>query len=224
MTRYLRQAPRRLMAFTLIEFIVVMALLAIVMAIAAPSLSNFFRGRKLSSEARRFVSLARFGQSRAVSDGTPMILWLDRTEGTYGLREQDGYSSASGAAVAGSSAQDLAIDSSRVRARVGHEAVDVKQPEFRLADDLRFQLTEGSQTNGRIVTIRFLPDGAIDEGSLRSLVIQQQPRSDPGQGKSESIWIVQSRDLSRYEIVDETSALDRLNSTEPTTLGGLYPR
>ncbi len=56
-------------AFTLIEFILVMGLLAVVIALSAPSLSNFFRGRKLESEARRFVSVTRYGQSRAVAEG-----------------------------------------------------------------------------------------------------------------------------------------------------------
>src|SRR5437667_3469223 len=61
-------------AFTLIELILVMALLVIVMAVSAPALSNFFRGRTLDSEARCFMSLTRYGQSRAVSEGIPMVL------------------------------------------------------------------------------------------------------------------------------------------------------
>ena len=62
--------------FTLIELILVMAVLAIVLAIIAPSLGNFFRGRTLDSEARRFVSLTRYAESRAVSEGSPMLLWM----------------------------------------------------------------------------------------------------------------------------------------------------
>src|SRR5689334_18148384 len=63
-SRSVHWRPKR--AFTLIELILVMALLAIVMAVSAPALSNFMRGRTLDSEARRFVSLTRYGQSRAV--------------------------------------------------------------------------------------------------------------------------------------------------------------
>lgn len=207
-----RRASAGVKAFTLIEFILVMALLMTVMAFAAPTLSNFFRGRKLSSEARRFVTLTRYGQSRAVSEGSPMILWLDQTEGSYGLRQEDS-----------NTARDLPVESERLRELSGYEGVNKRQPAFRLADDLRFSLTEGSQTNGRIVTIRFLPDGAMDEGSLRTLLIQQQPRPNARDPKPESVWIVQSRDQSRYEIVDETSALERL-ATQPQAAGGLYPR
>src|SRR5437667_286619 len=78
-------------AFTLIELILVMALLSIVLAVSAPALSNFFRGRNLDSEARRFVSLTRYAQSRAVSEGVPMIVWMDIRQGTYGLQQEPGY-------------------------------------------------------------------------------------------------------------------------------------
>src|ERR1041385_8604678 len=72
-------------AFTLIELILVMALLAIVLAISAPSLSRFFRSRSLDSEARRFMALTRAAQSRAVSEGVPMVLWLAAKEHAYCL-------------------------------------------------------------------------------------------------------------------------------------------
>src|SRR5262249_21799177 len=78
----------RTRGFTLIELMLVMALLAVVLAVSAPSLSKFFKGRTLDSEARRFVSLTRYGQSRAVSEGVPMMLWIDPKERTYGLQEE----------------------------------------------------------------------------------------------------------------------------------------
>src|SRR5438128_11617175 len=61
-------------AFTLIELILVMALLMIVLAVSAPSLQGFFKGRNLDSEARRILGLTKYGQSRAVSEGIPMLL------------------------------------------------------------------------------------------------------------------------------------------------------
>src|SRR6266496_4510628 len=80
-----RQGCRRSQGFTLIELIVVMMLLAIVLAISAPSLSRFFRSRSLESEARRFMALTRHAQSRAVSEGVPMVLWVETKERWYGL-------------------------------------------------------------------------------------------------------------------------------------------
>ncbi|MCX6930914.1 MAG: prepilin-type N-terminal cleavage/methylation domain-containing protein, partial [Verrucomicrobia bacterium] len=71
-----RFTPHAPSAFTLIELILVMALLTIVISLTAPSLSKFFRGRTLDSEARRLLALTRSGQSRAVSEGMPMDLWV----------------------------------------------------------------------------------------------------------------------------------------------------
>src|SRR5215813_10242713 len=58
-------------AFTMIELILVMTILTIAVALTAPSLANFFRGRALESEARRLLALSRQGQNRAVSEGIP---------------------------------------------------------------------------------------------------------------------------------------------------------
>lgn len=83
--------PRRRAAFTLVELIAVMALLVTVVAIAAPSLAGFFRGRAVDAEARRLMSLTRLGQSRAAAEGIPMILWLDLKQRSYGLEADSSY-------------------------------------------------------------------------------------------------------------------------------------
>src|ERR1043165_5754575 len=80
------------LGFTLIELILVMALLGIVIGVSAPALSNFFRGRNLDNEGRRFVALSRYAQSRAVSEGVPMVLWINMRQGTYGAEQEPGYS------------------------------------------------------------------------------------------------------------------------------------
>src|ERR1039458_7808996 len=78
-------------AFTLIELILVMALLTIVISLTAPSLSRFFRGRTLDSEARRLLAMTRSGQSRAVSEGMPMDLWVDAAQGAFGLEAEPSF-------------------------------------------------------------------------------------------------------------------------------------
>src|SRR5882724_7275760 len=71
-------------AFTLIELILIMSLLVIITSITLPTMSKFIRGRALDSEARRMLALMHATQSRAVSEGMPMMLWLDEKAGTYG--------------------------------------------------------------------------------------------------------------------------------------------
>jgi len=52
--------------FTLIELILIMALLVIITSIALPTMSKFIRGRALDAEARRMFALMHAAQSRAV--------------------------------------------------------------------------------------------------------------------------------------------------------------
>src|SRR5580692_3371182 len=82
----LRRPPVR--AFTLIELIVVMVLLAIAAALVAPHMASFYRGRSLNSEARRMLALTHYGQSRAVAEGVPVLLWINSANSTYGLVTQ----------------------------------------------------------------------------------------------------------------------------------------
>src|ERR1035441_9122537 len=85
--------------FTLIELILVMALLTIVISLTAPKLSRFFHGRTLDSEARRLLALTRSGQSRAVSEGVPMDLWVDAELGRFGLEAEPSYETSDSKAV-----------------------------------------------------------------------------------------------------------------------------
>src|ERR1039458_10120136 len=86
--RFALQAPR---GFTLIELILVMSLLTVVISLTAPRLSRFFHGRTLDSEARRLLALTMSGQSRAVSEGIPMDLWVDTEQGRFGLEAEPSY-------------------------------------------------------------------------------------------------------------------------------------
>src|ERR1041385_1056727 len=97
-------------AFTLIELMIVMALLLIVVSVAFPSLKNFFRGRNLDSEARRVLSLTRYAQSRAISEGVPMVLWIDARQRTYGLQAQTGYTVTDSKAIEYDLAEGLEIE------------------------------------------------------------------------------------------------------------------
>ncbi len=126
-------------AFTLIELILVMTILTVVISVSAPSLAAFFHGRSLDSEARRLLALTRHGQSRAVSEGVPMVLWLDAPGGSYGLEEDQSY-----------------------------DERDPKAVEYTLDKELRIEVSNPAVqgTNRlRLPALRFLPDGSIDESS-----------------------------------------------------------
>jgi prepilin-type N-terminal cleavage/methylation domain-containing protein len=185
--------PKCRQAFTLVELILVMTLLAVVMALSAPTLSQFFRGRTLDSEARRFLSLTHYAQSRAVSEGVPMILWIDLEEGIYGLEEEPGYTEGDMQAVEFELGKDLRVE------LIDSPARDLGGTGF-ASGGLNASGGFGSgglgldRFGGQVVRIRFLPDGTISETSPKDLLIWE--------GESHSVWIAQSRYGTHYAIQD----------------------
>ena len=142
--------------FTLIELILVMTILTIAVSITAPSLANFFRGRALESEARRLLSLTRQGQSRAVSEGIPMDLWIDTSQGNFGLEAEPSYETTDPRAV------QLAFDPG-IQVEVASTA-----PAQGLSVELPTSLADAAtvkSSHPNLPTIRFLPDGSISETS-----------------------------------------------------------
>lgn len=142
-TGKLNERARRC-AFTLIELILVMALLVVAVAIVAPRMTDFVRGRALDSEARRLMALMHAGQSRAVSEGMPMVLWFDEKQNSCGLEEETPPKGGD------PNAEDLTIS----------EYVQVAP------------ITTGSLSATRfnnLPAIRFLPDGTIDENSPQTV-------------------------------------------------------
>jgi Tfp pilus assembly protein FimT len=151
-----------------------MAMLVVVLSVASPSLSMFFRGRALDAEAKRFLGLTRYGQSRAVSEGIPMILWLDEEERTYGLEAEPSY-----------------IDE------------DAKALVFELHDEVQLEVklpvaTRNSASAQRLSSpgylelIRFTPDGFLSERSPDWIVFRQS--------EDDAIWLGPSRNRLNYEV------------------------
>jgi prepilin-type N-terminal cleavage/methylation domain-containing protein len=173
--------------FTLIELILVMALLTIVISLTAPKLSRFFHGRTLDSEARRLLALTRSGQSRAVSEGIPMDLWMDPEQGAFGLEAEPSYDTSDPKAV------DFALDGGLQLEVVNKTVVAVStttamgsQPAS-IASVPRVKLVHAG-----LPTIRFLPDGSLGEASPQMFHLTS---SDGG-----SLWLAQARDGVSYEI------------------------
>jgi Tfp pilus assembly protein FimT len=133
--------PRIQWAFTLIELVLVMALLVVAVCMVAPRLSDFVRGRAIDSEARRLLALTDAGESRAVSEGMPMVLWFNAKQNTCGLE-----------------------------AETPPKGGDTKAENISISDSVTITpVSTGSgssaTTFNHLPAIRFLPDGTVDEGS-----------------------------------------------------------
>ena len=131
-------------AFTLVELILVLALLVIITSLVAPAMAGFVRGRALDSEARRLFALIHAGQSRAVSEGMPAVLWIDVKNNSYGLETE------TPGANGDPKAENLSVD-----------------------ETLRIAVINAGGSGTTMLhglpVIRFLPDGTIDENSPQTL-------------------------------------------------------
>ena len=171
-------ASRASRAFTLIELILVLVLLATVIAISAPSLSRFFRSRGLESEARRFLALTRHAQSRAVSEGVPMVLWLDTKQRAYGLNADKTFVEAD------PKSEQFTVDETlQVETQFSPDAQTAGQAS---------QFKNEKQTTSGLCTFRFNPDGFVSASSPEAVGFRQKDNGE--------LWIAQSRNRLNYEI------------------------
>jgi hypothetical protein len=163
-----------------------MALLTVVISLTAPSLSRFFRGRTLDSEARRLLALTRSGQSRAVSEGMPMDLWVNAEEGTFGLEAEPSFETTDPKAV------EFTVDSGLTLEVVNKTVVAPLNNVSRLRQVSTASTPRVKLARANLPTIRFLPDGSLGENSPQMLRVTS---TDGG-----SLWVAQSRDGINYEI------------------------
>ena len=152
-----------------------MALLAVAASLAAPEMASFFRGRALELEARRMLTLTHYGQSRAVSEGVPVLLWINTRNSTYGLSIQSGFTTGDTRAVSYTADSCLTIETPVMQSPPVSEQQDER---FGLPDDL--------------AVIRFNPDGYFDEIS--------QPRIVLREGTAGALELVQMANRLGYEI------------------------
>ena len=126
--------------FTLVELVVVMALLAIVAALSAPAMSRSIRARNLNGEAARFIAATEYGRDEAVSQGVPMTVWIDPATQRFG-----------------------------VDPRAGFEGIELRSREFAVNADIHFEM-DGAVAGGGIVQVaEFAPDGVPGTASLETV-------------------------------------------------------
>jgi type II secretion system protein H len=76
--------------FTLIEVILVMVIVCIVLAMAAPALNNWNRGSHQRDAADQILALTRYARTQAIADATVYRFNLDTQTNQYWLTRLDG--------------------------------------------------------------------------------------------------------------------------------------
>lgn len=172
-----RPTSARDRAFTLVELILVLVLLAITATLVGTNMGSFFRGRALNFEARRMLSLTHYAQSRAVSEGMPMVLWVNPAMATYGLTIQSSY---------GNAEDDTRAVSYTIDPNLRLETPDGIQESLSEEQDERLGLPED------VVAIRFMPNGFFDDSSVRRIIIRQ--------GSEGALQLVPTANRLGYEV------------------------
>jgi len=125
----------------------VLALLSVAAALIAPALAHFVGGRSLEAEARRMLSLTHAAQSRAVSEGTPVLMWFNAAEAAYGMEAEE----------------------------TRTETADPRAESFALGDRMTLTVVNPAPSatqKKHLPAIRFLPDGGIDETSPETVQLR----------------------------------------------------
>jgi len=130
----------------------------------------------LDGEARRLLSLSREGQSRAASEGVPVLLWVDASSRQYGLE------------------QDLT-----------YVERDEKAVTYTLDRDVAIEMVDGALSSAVLFAggalnlpgIRFEPDGSFGEASPEALRLQDRDGA--------VLYLAQSRNRLNYEIRNTTA-------------------
>lgn len=169
-----------------------MALLVIAFGVTFPALQGFFHGRVLDSEANRLLALTRYGQNRAVSEGVPLLLWVDTRSGMYGLEVVPGFVDEDPHAVEFQVDNDLELTISRDTLVGGERTLALQTPDApRTSPKLRSQV----RTLSGLPAIRLQPDGFIGDQSPAYLKLTE--------GEKDARWLVQTTNRLTYELRSE---------------------
>lgn len=187
--------------FTLLEMIAVLALLAGIAAVAAPSLRQFFKARTIQEECRRMVAITEFGRREAISIGVPVQIIFDLDRRIIFVQREDGYASE-----------------------------DSKFPgpfEVDPAIDIDFGMEP--PIYGRTWALTFLPDGGLTEESARSWRITQlsNPGGTPSNEDLErSYWIARMDNHLHFKIFksDEINQQSLPQPSQGAEQGSVYLR
>ena len=145
--------------FTLVELIIVMMLLAIVAALSVPSLSRSMRQRNLDEEATRLLALTEYGRDEAVSQGVPMVIWIDAKGQRYGIEPKSGF-----------------------------DADESRRREYAMNPDVNVEIDKAVASGGVVEAMEFAPDGALTNSSVNAVRLVDRAQSAINVSRTADGW------------------------------------
>ena len=137
-------------AFTLLELVLVLLVMAIIAGMVAPRLMAFAHGRELSNAAQEIVSLTRYARAQAVADSKVYTLNLNGETGVYWVATEEG------------------PEGAKVSTPVPHDvALEHVLPEGVTMTFTPVAAQNGSvQVNKAAQVLHFYPDGRMEAGEI----------------------------------------------------------
>jgi len=169
-----------------------MALLVVAVSMVSPRLSDFLRGRAIESEARRLLAVTHAARSRAITEGRPVLLWLESGTGTYGLERADAGRSGDPQAQEFTPDDNVRVSFDRSQRLIGQTPNGVPAPMVLPGPSGLRRSAAGMATTRQGPSIRWAPDGTIDEDSPNAIRVEDAAGA--------VLWLVEASDRRRYEI------------------------
>ena len=142
-------------AFTLLELVLVLAVMTIMAGAAVPLLRNFGEGKAVGNAADQVVALATWGRAQAIARGVNFRLNFDPSAGAYWLTRQSG-----------PSYENVTPDNDGSAVRV-NQYDDVGEEfgrRFTVPPGVTFTCNLPVQPDGTYITLR--PTGRCDAGTV----------------------------------------------------------
>ena len=131
---------------TLLELILVLAILCILTGIIAPHMSGFAEGRRFVSEWNHLQDMVRYARSEAIARSVTVEIGFNQEEGTYGITKNNS----------------------------GLKNLPVEFTTHNLPNKLAFDFPDSATREDNRIAIRFLPDGTVDEDSPEKIELAEQ--------------------------------------------------
>lgn len=151
--------------FTLLELLAVLVIVAVGVAMAAPTLRRFVQGRYVDDTAAQLLALAQYAQSQALAEARTYRLNFDLTERQYWLSRQ------------------IAGGFSRLASEFGRT--------FVIPEEVSLTWEEGPKDQD-LAYIEFGPDGGTTPVRLRLVDIHGHSRTLACQAPAEGLRVLDS--------------------------------